>query len=95
MLASFTGRLLVATPLLGDPNFERTVVFVCSHNEEGALGLVLNRVAPAKSSSTYYRQAAPGRESWWRRLTMRRARPSAPPLPLPRAEAEDDEAPAA
>ncbi|MDN4597110.1 polysaccharide biosynthesis tyrosine autokinase [Leifsonia virtsii] len=59
-----------------------------------ALGLVLNRVAPAKSSSTYYRQAAPSRESWWRRLTMRRARPSAPPLPLPLAEAEDDEAPA-
>jgi len=47
------------------------------------LGLVLNRVAPTKTSSTYYRQAAPSRESWWRRLTMRRARPSAPPLPAP------------
>lgn len=43
MLASLAGRLLVATPLLEDPNFSRTVVFICSHNEEGALGLVLNR----------------------------------------------------
>ncbi len=38
-----TGRLLVAEPLLGDPNFDRTVVLVIEHTEEGALGLVLNR----------------------------------------------------
>ena len=37
------GRLLVATPLLTDPNFERTVVLMLEDNEEGALGLVLNR----------------------------------------------------
>ncbi len=37
------GRLLVATPLLGDPNFERTVILLLEHGEEGALGLVLNR----------------------------------------------------
>ena len=37
------GRLLVATPNLGDPNFERTVVLVLEHGEEGALGVVLNR----------------------------------------------------
>jgi len=37
------GRLLVATPLLGDSNFHRTVVFMLEHTEEGALGLVLNR----------------------------------------------------
>lgn len=37
------GRLLVAEPLLGDPNFERTVVLVVEHTTEGALGLVLNR----------------------------------------------------
>jgi putative transcriptional regulator len=41
--ASVTGRLLVATPLLGDPNFERTVVLVLEHGEDGALGVVLNR----------------------------------------------------
>jgi putative transcriptional regulator len=38
-----TGRLLVAEPLLGDPNFQRTVVLVIEHTAEGALGLVLNR----------------------------------------------------
>jgi putative transcriptional regulator len=37
------GRLLVATPLLGDPNFERTVVLLLEHGDEGALGVVLNR----------------------------------------------------
>jgi len=38
-----TGRLLVATPNLRDPNFERTVVLVLSHDEDGALGVVVNR----------------------------------------------------
>jgi putative transcriptional regulator len=38
------GRLLVATPLLGDPNFRRTVVLIVEHEvEEGTLGIVLNR----------------------------------------------------
>jgi putative transcriptional regulator len=41
--ATTKGRLLVATPRLGDPNFERTVVFMLEHGDEGALGLVLNR----------------------------------------------------
>jgi putative transcriptional regulator len=38
------GRLLVATPLLGDPNFRRSVVLVVEHEEtEGTLGVVLNK----------------------------------------------------
>jgi putative transcriptional regulator len=38
------GRLLVATPLLGDPNFRRSVVLVVEHEvAEGTLGIVLNR----------------------------------------------------
>ena len=38
------GRLLVATPVLGDPNFRRTVVLVVEHEpEQGTLGVVLNR----------------------------------------------------
>jgi putative transcriptional regulator len=43
MSESARGRLLVATPDLKDPNFSRTVVLVLEHNEEGALGVVLNR----------------------------------------------------
>jgi putative transcriptional regulator len=38
------GRLLVATPVLGDPNFRRTVVLIVEHEaEQGTLGVVLNR----------------------------------------------------
>lgn len=37
------GRLLVATPPLDDPNFDRTVVYVIEHHDDGALGVVLNR----------------------------------------------------
>jgi putative transcriptional regulator len=40
---SLKGRLLLASPALFDPNFRRTVVLVTEHNEEGAVGLVLNR----------------------------------------------------
>ena len=37
------GRLLVATPPLVDPNFDRTVILVLEHGDDGSLGLVLNR----------------------------------------------------
>lgn len=40
---SLRGQLLVAAPPLADPNFRRTVVLIAEHDEEGALGLVLNR----------------------------------------------------
>jgi putative transcriptional regulator len=42
---SHTGRLLVATPALDDPNFERVVILVLDHDEDGALGVVLNRAS--------------------------------------------------
>ncbi len=40
---SLEGRLLVAAPVLRDPNFERTVVLMLSHDSDGALGVVVNR----------------------------------------------------
>ncbi len=40
---STNGRLLVASPVLEDPNFRRTVIYMLAHDAEGALGLVLNR----------------------------------------------------
>jgi putative transcriptional regulator len=40
---ALTGRLLVATPLLVDPNFDRTVVLVLDHDADGTLGVVVNR----------------------------------------------------
>ena len=42
-MQSLTGQLLVATPALRDPNFERTVVLLVAHEDGGALGVVLNR----------------------------------------------------
>ena len=45
-MATLTGRLLVATPALGDSNFERSVVLVLDHDEDGALGIVINRPTP-------------------------------------------------
>ena len=42
---STKGRLLLATPPLDDPNFDRTVIFVLEHHDDGAIGIVLNRVA--------------------------------------------------
>jgi putative transcriptional regulator len=42
-MESLRGRLLIAGPTLLDPNFARTVVLVGEHNEDGALGVVLNR----------------------------------------------------
>jgi putative transcriptional regulator len=44
--ADLTGRLLVAAPSLGDPNFARSVILVLDHNDEGALGVVINRPTP-------------------------------------------------
>ncbi len=40
---ALAGRLLVANPLLPDPNFDRTVVLILVHNDQGAVGVVLNR----------------------------------------------------
>jgi putative transcriptional regulator len=42
-METLRGQLLVAAPSLEDPNFARTVVIVGEHNEDGALGVVLNR----------------------------------------------------
>ena len=44
-MESQRGQLLVAGPALLDPNFWRTVVLVVEHSDEGAFGLVLNRVS--------------------------------------------------
>ncbi|MGX1882809.1 YqgE/AlgH family protein [Streptomyces sp. NPDC055287] len=45
-VSSLTGRLLVASPALADPNFDRAVVLLIDHDDEGSLGVVLNRPTP-------------------------------------------------
>ena len=40
-----TGKLLIAMPEMGDPRFEHSVVFLCSHGDDGAMGLIVNKPA--------------------------------------------------
>lgn len=44
MIQPGPGILLIADPFLKDPNFKRTVVFLCEHQQEGSFGFVLNRL---------------------------------------------------
>jgi putative transcriptional regulator len=47
-MASLRGKLIVAGPKLYDPNFHRTVVLICEHTDDGALGLIVNRPTPVE-----------------------------------------------
>jgi putative transcriptional regulator len=40
---NLTHHFLIAMPTLGDPNFQRTVTYLCHHDDEGAMGIVINR----------------------------------------------------
>jgi putative transcriptional regulator len=42
-ISSFSNMLLVAMPSMKDPNFRHTVIYVCEHQPEGAVGLIINR----------------------------------------------------
>jgi len=44
LTTSLAGQLLVAMPQMQDPRFARAVVYVCAHNDEGAMGLVVNKL---------------------------------------------------
>ncbi|MBN2907514.1 MAG: YqgE/AlgH family protein [Rhodobacteraceae bacterium] len=37
------GKLLIAMPGMGDPRFDKSVVFLCAHSDEGAMGLIVNK----------------------------------------------------
>ena len=40
-----TGQLLIAMPGIGDDRFERSVIYLCAHSAEGAMGLIVNKLA--------------------------------------------------
>lgn len=40
---SYRGQYLIATPAMGDPRFQKTVIFLCAHDASGAMGLIVNR----------------------------------------------------
>lgn len=48
-----TNQLLIAMPGLADPNFSSTVTLICEHNDEGALGIIINRPLTLKVSGLF------------------------------------------
>ncbi len=40
-----SGRMLIAMPGIGDPRFERTLIYMCAHSSDGAMGIVVNKEA--------------------------------------------------
>lgn len=42
-----TGQLLIAMPGMGDPRFQKAVIYVCAHSDQGAMGLVVNKPMPS------------------------------------------------
>ena len=52
----FTGQLLIAMPAMGDPRFAHSVIYLCAHTAEGAMGLVLNRPLAKPSFDELLRQ---------------------------------------
>ena len=47
------GHFLIANPILPDPNFSRTVVLLCNHDDQGSFGLVINRSAPISTKEVF------------------------------------------
>ena len=50
---SLTNQLLIAMPGMLDPNFSTTVTLICEHNDEGALGIVINRPTELKLAGLF------------------------------------------
>jgi putative transcriptional regulator len=40
---SLTGKMLIAMPGMGDPRFDKSVVYICAHSDEGTMGLIINK----------------------------------------------------
>lgn len=51
--SSLTNQLLIAMPGMDDPNFSSTVTLICEHNDDGALGIIINRPLTLKLSGLF------------------------------------------
>lgn len=60
VLRKAAGRVLVSAPGLLDPNFAQTIVYICEHDREGALGFIVNRPRPVKLRSVFKGPVAAG-----------------------------------
>ena len=57
---SLTNQLLIAMPGMLDPNFSTTVTLICEHNDEGALGIVINRPTTLKLGGLFEQLSVTG-----------------------------------
>ena len=42
-ITNLTGKYLCALPGMGDPRFEKSVIYICSHTSDGTMGLIINK----------------------------------------------------
>ena len=40
------GQMLIAMPSIGDPRFERSLIYLCAHSDNGAMGIIVNKRSP-------------------------------------------------
>ncbi|MGA7266824.1 MAG: YqgE/AlgH family protein, partial [Aestuariivirga sp.] len=57
-----TGQMLIAMPAMTDPRFERAVICICSHSENGAMGIIVNKATPMMSFADLFSQLDIGKE---------------------------------
>jgi putative transcriptional regulator len=56
---SLTHHFLIAMPAMADPNFSRTLTYICEHNAEGALGVIVNRPMDMSLATLFERVSIP------------------------------------
>jgi putative transcriptional regulator len=56
---SLTHHFLIAMPAMADPNFSRTLTYICEHNAEGALGVIINRPMEMSLATLFERVGIP------------------------------------
>ncbi len=54
-----THHFLIAMPAMADPNFARSLIYVCEHNDQGALGVIINRPSDMNIATLYERVEIP------------------------------------
>lgn len=53
---SLCGKFLIAMPGMGDTRFDRSVIYICAHTHEGAMGFIINQIMEAPSVSEFLHQ---------------------------------------
>jgi putative transcriptional regulator len=50
---NLTGQFLIAMPAMTDPHFAKTVTYICTHNQDGAMGIIINRPTDVTISNLF------------------------------------------